>query len=338
MYSPKRMNPILRLYSFFSQSSSRLKNWLYNRRLLLAHRAPVFVISVGNISLGGTGKTPLAVELLIWLAGRGRRPALVSRGYRGRWEQTGGTLSDGQRILGTWRDSGDEPFMVARAVPRAGVFIGKDRLASCRKARELGFDTVVLDDGFQYRRLGRDFDIVLFSPTEKGALREPPSSLKRADAILVRKEEFAGGGEDTLPAGSPAAIAYSTVSHGLHSLENGDSVSVESFAGRRILAFCGIARPERFLEQLKKEGLEIVSFLRFPDHHAYPQASIEKLRKAAQAASAEAAVTTAKDGVKLADLPALLGRIPVYDLRIGLKIEPGLFDQLEAALVKHSAA
>jgi tetraacyldisaccharide 4'-kinase len=228
--------------------------------------------------------------------------------------------------------------MVAKAVPRAGVFVGKDRLASCQTARELGFDSVVLDDGFQHRRLGRNFDIVLFSPAEKGALRESSSSMKRADAILVRKDEMVNGGELALPPDAPAAIVYSAVSRGFYSLENDEQVFPGGLAGKRILAFCGIARPERFLAQLQKEGLEVVSFLPFPDHHAYPRASIDSLLRAARTGGAEAAVTTAKDAVKLADHPGLLGHIPVYGLRIGLEIEPEFFDRLEAALAKYSAS
>ena len=155
------MKVALLVYSFFSRPLSRIKNSLYDRGVLKPRRAPLPVISVGNISLGGTEKTPLAMELLSQLVALGRRPALISRGYKGRWEKRGGVLSDGRAILGTWQDGGDEPYLIARSFPTVGVYVGKERLTSCRRAAEAGFDIAVLDDGFQHRRLARDLDIVL---------------------------------------------------------------------------------------------------------------------------------------------------------------------------------
>ena len=114
-------------------------------------------------------------------------------------------ISDGKRITGTWRDGGDEPFMAAGVLPGAGVFVGKNRLASCLKARELGFDVAILDDGFQHRRLARDLDIVLYSPSETAALRESASGLRRAGVVLVDKEVLADGRASASPAVSQPA-------------------------------------------------------------------------------------------------------------------------------------
>jgi tetraacyldisaccharide 4'-kinase len=173
MYSPKGMKILVLVFSLFSRFVSRIKNFLYDVNILKPKRAPLPVISVGSIFLGGTEKTPLAMEILGWLLERGRRPALVSRGYRGQWEKEGGLVSNGAGLFASWEQSGDEPLMVARAIPRAGVFVGKDRLDSCRRAKDMGFEIAVLDDGFQHRRLGRDLDIVIFSPRERTALRDP---------------------------------------------------------------------------------------------------------------------------------------------------------------------
>src|SRR4030042_1951907 len=148
MYSPGWMKLALLVYSFFSRRLSRIKNFLYDRGVFKPRRAPLPVISVGNISLGGTEKTPLAMELLSGLLALGRRPALISRGYKGRWEKTGGVLSDGRSILGTWQDAGDEPCLIARSFPAVGVYVGKNRLTSCRRAAGAGVDIAGLDDGF----------------------------------------------------------------------------------------------------------------------------------------------------------------------------------------------
>ena len=130
------MKLALLAFSPLSRLACRTKDVLYKRGLLKARKAPLPTVSVGNLSFGGTEKTPLAMELIAHLVRMGHRPAFVSRGYRGSWERNGGILSDGAALLGTWEDGGDEPFMVARRFPKAGVFVGKDRLASCLKARE----------------------------------------------------------------------------------------------------------------------------------------------------------------------------------------------------------
>jgi tetraacyldisaccharide 4'-kinase len=332
LYSPGRMDLILRVYSLVSRLVTGLKNLLYGRGIFKPETAPLPVISVGNICLGGTGKTPLAIEVIAWLAARGRRPALVSRGYRGRWEKRGGMISDGKRITGTWRDGGDEPFMAAGAFPGAGVFVGKNRLASCLKARGLGFDVAVLDDGFQHRRLGRDLDIVLYSPPKRAALRECASGLRRAGVILVEKADLTEGRDITIPRGSAPPLTYDVVARGFHLAGSQEPVSSEDLDGRSFLAFCGIARPGRFLKLLGSQGIQPAAFLTFPDHHAYPRTSVEKIRRAAAAAGASAAVTTAKDAVKLADWSALFADLPVYVLEIGLAIDPRFFQELEAAL------
>jgi tetraacyldisaccharide 4'-kinase len=323
MYSPAEMRLLLLTFSLLSRMATRFKNFLYDRGLLASESAALPVISTGNISLGGTGKTPLAVELLRWLLKSGRRPALVTRGYGGQWENQGGILSDGKRILGTWREGGDEPLMVARAVPRAGVFVGKDRLASCRRAAELGFDIVVLDDGFQHRRLVRDLDIVLLSPKEKISLREPVSALRRADILLLDKEAAERAEKElTFFSRTGAVYMYSVATRGLSDLRSGEHLELKEVAKMRMAAFCGIARPQRFLAQLRDSGMDPVAFLTFRDHHPYPAASLAKISRVLSKTGAEAAVTTAKDAVKLADRSGVFAGIQVCVLEIGLDIDP----------------
>jgi tetraacyldisaccharide 4'-kinase len=275
------------------------------------------------------------VEILTWLAGRGRRPALISRGYRGNWERRGGVLSDGERIFSDWRDGGDEPFLAAKSAPGAGVFVGKDRLSSCLRAAELGFDIAVLDDGFQHRRLARDLDIVLFSPEEKIALREPASSLRRADVVLAEKASLARErSRKVLRRLGREPFAYAVVSRGFYDLSSGTPLPAAELARMKVLAFCGIARPQRFRDQLLAAAVEPVCFLTFPDHHDYPARSLDKVARAGRACGAQAAVTTEKDAVKLAGRTDPPGPLPVYVLRVGLEIEAGFYQRLLSLLCR----
>jgi len=329
------MKALLLLFSPVSRLVCRIKGDLYDKGNLKPRKAPLPVVSVGNISFGGSEKTPLAMELIARLLDRGWRPALVSRGYRGKWEKEGGILSDGTGPKGTWRQGGDEPFMVARGFPGAGVFVGRDKLASCRKAHELGFGAVVLDDAFQHLRLERDVDIVLFDPREKLALREGASSLKRAGIILV-KDKPQSGIVGSLKVSFPGAavFVYRTMPKGFVSLRNGEMAPPDSFRGKSVLAFCGIANPSRFSNLLRELGAEVCGFLSFPDHHPYPAASLDKIARTFAASGAEAVVTTEKDAVKIAPAGTALESLPLHALRIGLDIEAGFYDLVEAGLKK----
>jgi tetraacyldisaccharide 4'-kinase len=335
VYSSEEMKLALLVFSGFSRFVSRIKNLLYDRGILKPRRAPVPVISVGNLSLGGTEKTPLAMELLRRLISLGRRPALVSRGYKGRWEKTGGVVSDGRAVFGTWEDGGDEPYLIARAVPGAGVYVGKDRLLSCRRAAEAGFDIAVLDDGFQHRRLARDVDILLFSAEEKSAWREPLSSFRRSDIVLVKAGEKDTRTVDRWRECRPEAVfSYSVAIRGISDLHTGERGSVESLVKKKLLAFCGIARPGRFEETLRQAGLTIVSFLAFPDHHPYRAGSLEKISRTFHRQGADALITTAKDAVKIAGRAGEIGPASVYVLEIGLDIEPGFDGRWQDFLTK----
>jgi len=333
VYIEPRMNILLYPYSWASRGMGRVKNRLHRAGIFAAKKSGIKVISVGNISLGGTGKTPLVIELLRFLQNEGCRPALVTRGYKGRWEKHGGILTDGQHFYGRWQDSGDEPFMVARNVPGTGVFVGRHRLRSCRLAKVKGFDTVVLDDGFQHRRLHRDLDIVLFNPEER-ILREPEASLVRARIILL-PEEAASLQADVLSRRFPEArlFSYSVQAKGFFKVGGKHHpASAEDFQEAAPLAFCGIARPERFFELLRRQGLRPEPALSFPDHHPYPESTLTKILLKARQSKARAAITTEKDAVKFARHSAFLKELPLYYLKIGLKVEAGFFDQVRKAL------
>lgn len=320
------MKLLLFLFSFLHRSGCQIKNWLYSLSLFRPKRAPLPVISVGNITFGGSEKTPLSMDIISFLLRSGFRTALISRGYKGNWEKMGGTLSDGRIILGSWKDSGDEAFMVAQNIPKAGVFIGRNRLLSCQKASEAGFELVVLDDGFQHRRLQRDLDIVLYNSGEKIALREFSSSLKRAHIILVKRgSEWKARINKKLP--GIDIFEYTVMSKGFFRLGDRESIPAESFLGKKVLAFCGIARPERFQSLLDKEAIQPEVFLVFPDHHTYPHSSLQKIEDAYQTIKAEAAITTEKDTVKIAQ-SHFLDHLPIYFLKIDLSVDEEFYSRI----------
>jgi tetraacyldisaccharide 4'-kinase len=322
---------LLGLYSLVSRFACRVKAGAVRAGVIRQREAPLPVISVGNLTLGGSEKTPLAIELLTHFLGLGRRPALVTRGYMGRWEKGGGVLSDGQALLGGWEEAGDEPYMIARHVPRAGVFVGKNRYRSCLKAKEMGFDLAVLDDGFQHLKLARDVDIVLYDPTAGGGRREGPSALGRADIILVKK-----GGEAALrrirQRFSAAAFEYAVVPRGLRLLETGEPIAAGVLQGKRILAFCGIARPERFFSLLVENGLPPRTKMPFPDHFPYPPPGLDRIAAACERDRIEALLTTEKDAVKLLGWTWAFASTPLYVLDVGLDLPPAFFEKIGASL------
>jgi tetraacyldisaccharide 4'-kinase len=326
----KRVHHIL---SLFHQAGCQVKNALYRIKILHPKKAPLAVVSVGNITFGGSEKTPFVVALVAVLLQKGFKPAVVTRGYKGKWEKSGGIVSDGKIRSGTWVESGDEPFMVSIKYPEIGVFVGVNRLLSCQKAHEMGFQVAILDDGFQHRRLSRDVDIILHDPSEDVPLREPLSSIKRADILLLKK----GAGTQTAPIHLDRlqdvdTFYYSVSSEGFYSLD-GIEESISNFKGKRILAFCGIARPQRFRSLLERAGMEPIHFISFPDHFPYPPESIKQIIRLSDTHRADVCITTEKDAVKIKDKRAFQV-IPIYYLKIGILTDEKLFERIFSELKK----
>jgi tetraacyldisaccharide 4'-kinase len=318
------MKPLPALYSLVSGAVCRIKRGLYRRGVLRAKRVSIPVISVGNITLGGSEKTPLTMELLAFFQRLGRRPALITRGYKGTWEKKGGMLSDGRAIYGSWREAGDEPFMAALNHPGIGIFVGRDRFSSCLKAAAAGFDVVVLDDGFQHLRLHRDLDIVLHGDSRGRARREGVSAFEHAGLLLLKKNSPSVSGPFRRPrSGFSAVFEYDVGVQGVLPLEGGPGHPPGHLKGHRLLAFCGIAGPERFFALLRANGLDPTARLAFPDHFEYPETALDRIAKAARKAGCGAFITTEKDAVKLRGGPAerIGGPIFVLKIRLGLPEE-----------------
>ena len=220
-------------------------------------------------------------------------------------------------------------------LPEAGVFIGGDRLASCRSAAGMGFNIALLDDGFQHRRLGRGIDVVLFDPADRFALREPIASLYRSDILLVKNKSMIPDRLKKILNPRHRIFEYRVTARGYRQAGGEVLLPTDLFFGKKILAFCGIARPERFFRLLEELGAEVRQNLAYPDHYPYRQRDLQKTALCAEKAGAAAAVTTEKDAVRLAEARWPHDRIPLYVLKIGVDVEAGFFNILREFLVAH---
>mgnify|MGYP001431454970 CR=1 FL=1 len=318
----------LRLFSLPYRGAVAARNRLYDQGLLRQERLPCPVISVGNLTVGGTGKTPTVILLAAMLREKGRRPAVLSRGYGGSARSGVTVVSDEKRILTGWRQSGDEPVLIAGAVPGVPVLTGPKRILTGRAAVErFGADVLILDDAFQHRALYRDLDIVMLDAARpfgsghllpRGPLREPREALRRAH-LLIRT-----GGADTAipPQGLPPLPVFSGVHRprGLVDAATGHMEPLVALRGTKVLGFAGIGSPEAFRQSLTTLGAQVVAFQPFPDHHPYTLTDIEALRRQAGERGAGRIITTEKDGVRLADFPDFLAGLSL--LRIGMEITP----------------
>ncbi len=321
--------PLLRLLSLPYRGAVAVRNGLYDKGLFRQKRLPCPVFSVGNITVGGTGKTPLVILLARLLREKGRRPAVLSRGYGVRTKAPVNVVSDGNRILMGWHEGGDEPVLIARSTPGVPVLTGPRRLLTGRAAiGHFGADVLILDDAFQHRALYRDLDIVLIDAIRPfgngrllpgGPLREPAEALDRAHLLI--RTGGSRGPEQTLPEplGRPSFRGFHR-SLGIVEGGTGRLLPAASLQGKKVCAFAGIGRPEAFRRSLNELAPEIVSFLTFPDHHPYSRPDVDSLRRIAAKTGADRIVTTEKDGIRLADFPDFLTEISL--LRIGMEITP----------------
>jgi tetraacyldisaccharide 4'-kinase len=293
------LNPLSAIYSGVVGA----RNALYDRRWLRARWLQGPVISVGNLSAGGSGKTPFVILLGELLQARGIRFDVLSRGY--------GRKTRGVLLVdpgGLPRDFGDEPLLIARRL-QAPVIVGEDRYEAGRFAEsQFGPQVHLLDDGFQHRGLARDFDIVLVTPDDardrllpSGRLREPLRSLQRADAVVLTS----GASQESFP------LAGKTVWR----VRRG--ILTQNIPPRPVV-FCGIARPQNFLLQLRAAGIDPVAEAFFRDHHPYTEKDVRDLLQLRQRSEAGGFVTTEKDAVNLGGYLAALAPLAVVPVKMEL--------------------
>ena len=297
------------------------RNAAYDHGLLPITRAPVPVVSVGNLTLGGTGKTPLVAWLARAVTARGLHPAIVSRGYG---------AARGERS--------DEAAELALLLPEVPHVANRDRVAGVQAAAAAGAEVAVLDDGFQHRRLARDLDIVAVDATDpfgsgrlfpRGLLREPLSGLARAGAVVLtratavdarRRSEIRRELQAACAGRLPPVWVEATHRPVQLRSATSDTQPLERVVGARVAAFAGIGNPGAFRASLATLGADLVGFRSFPDHHAYGPADLQALADWSAGLHADLVVTTLKDLVKVR--ANRLGDRPLYALEIALEILP----------------
>ena len=298
------------------------RRWYGNGRQRRLRRP---VISIGNLSMGGRGKTPLVAHVARLLLAAGERPAILSRGYA-RADRADGVVvvSDGDHLQADVDRAGDEPFMLARQLPGVAVLVAEDRALAGRLAEyAFGVTVHVLDDGFQHLQLARDADIVIVAPEDLGGtpmpfgrLREPVAALASADAIVATDDPNDIVARYTHASGGPTVFR---MTRGV-----GDSVPIDGGApvtspGPAVV-FSGIASPQRFLKALEDAGWVIHASFKFADHHRYQPRDLDAIAAAAQSAPGSQVLTTEKDAMRLLALRPL--PVPVASVPLTVRIEP----------------
>jgi tetraacyldisaccharide 4'-kinase len=336
------------------QVGVKMRRWLYNARIFRDTTLGVQVIAIGNLTFGGTGKTPVVEKFARELRDAGRNVAILSRGYRSkpppfhRWlldkilfreDQTPPrVVSDGKSLLLDSEMSGDEPYMLASNLKDVVVLVDKDRVKSGRYAIEkFGCDTLLLDDGFQYWELrGRRHDVVLVDRQQpfgnehlipRGSLREPPSHLARAHTIFITKSDGQTADlRQRIGKLNPNAAIIECVHHPLYLQDvfTGEQIGLDFLRGRTVASLSGIAQPESFEQSLVRLGAELVFSRRFADHHRFTQQEVLNVINRGKKRQADTIITTQKDAVRF---PKLDRRdLPIYFMRVEIQIVSGAND------------
>lgn len=351
----------LRGLSFIFAGLVKLRFFLYRNRILKDQPLGCLVVVVGNLTVGGTGKTPVVEKFARSLQNRGRKVAILSRGYKSRdlkketfkerlWRKyvTGGdplppkVVSDGEKVLLDSEWAGDEPFMLAKNLPGVVVLVDKDRVKSGTYAiKHFGCDTLILDDGMQYLPLKGRLNLLLVDKTNpfgnrkllpRGILREPVRHLKRASYVFLTKSDGVPDPElEALIQRHNPGVDVIECTHQPQYLKevNGDRrLELKDLKGRRIGAFSGIAVPQSFEGFLRNYGANLPYTRRFMDHHRFEENELLSIAEEAKAAGLEFLVTTEKDAVRIPE--SIDFSVPLYYLRLEIEILRGADDFDEA--------
>jgi tetraacyldisaccharide 4'-kinase len=330
------LNP-LRLILFFLSLCYRsivsLRNLMYDLGIFRQIKLPCKVISIGNITVGGTGKTPTVIALAKSLKEKGYRPAVLSRGYGGIARSAVNVVSDGARILMGQIEAGDEPILIAKTTDGIPVLTGPERIRTGRFAIEnLRANVLILDDAFQHRRIFRDVDIVILDREQPvgngillpgGPLREPTSALNRAHFVIWRDSDRDGRYPKYQEQGIGWFLPVLSVYLQPKDIINagtGEIYPLEFVKGKKICAFAGIASPETFRRTIESLGWDVPSFIDFPDHYRYNEADISYIQRRYVDSSSDIIITTEKDGIRLTDFPTFLK--DVFLLRVEMEMLP----------------
>lgn len=309
-------------------------------------RAPV--VSVGNLALGGRGKTPTTALVASLLVEAGERPAIISRGYKRQQHEDGAIIvSDGERQLADVTRAGDEPVMLSRRVPGAAVVVSDVRAIGAAFAESaLGATVHVLDDGFQHRSMRRDIDLVLVTPKDLldrrlpfGRLRSPVRALASADAVIVDEGTIAEVEARLAPVVDRRKVRLFVLERRLGKprwLQTplGIARHDEVPPGARVVAAAGIARPRRFADSLQAQGFDVADVVQFPDHHVFSRADLERLEAAIQRTGAEFVATTEKDAIRWLPLRPLGVPMAVAPLEVAVQPESDFKDWLLSRLAE----
>jgi len=321
-----------RIVSFLYRGITTLRQWMYRAGLLRTHAAPSRVISVGNIAVGGTGKTPLVSLMADRLTRDGLRPAILTRGY-GRRSSDMVFLPD---ETAGWERAGDEPLMLSAMLPSVPIVVSADRLAAAQAAWDRFQPHVyLLDDGMQHLRVRRDLEIVVIDtscPLQQerifpaGRLREPLTALRRADLFFLTRTEQSDRTREVsefLRRYHPRAAQVHSIfrPYALRKLPGGEQRELESLSNQPVLAFSGIGNPEALESSLKTSGACLVGRRHFPDHHPYTRRDIDCIEKLAKDVNARMIVTTEKDAVRLENIDRC--SIPFLALLVRIEITSG---------------
>jgi tetraacyldisaccharide 4'-kinase len=302
------------------------------------------VISIGNLSVGGTGKTPLVAAVARWLVERGERPAILSRGYK-RLEPLPGVVvvSDGRSVHATLARAGDEPLMLAREVRAAVVCVAEDRyLAGVLAERRLGATVHVLDDGFQHLGLARDLDVLVTTAGEipngqvlpRGRLREPADAAARAHVLVVMDGTAGAASAEAWTLGIGESCGARRVAGEPRRVGSRESEvgSREPGVGSRVLLVAGIANPHRFADDVRAAGWMVAGEQWFPDHHPFIAGDVGRIAARVTESNAEAVLTTEKDAVRFEALGSM--PFPLYAVPLTVEFDPptALFDRIASVL------
>lgn len=316
---------------------SRIRNYLYDKDFLPVTSAGSFVLSIGNLTWGGTGKTPMTASIASHFLSKSYRVAIISRGFK---RQSKGLrlVSDGKKLLETdWQQAGEEPFWLASRIPRAIVVVSEKRKQALDFLSTYNPHLILMDDGFQHRKVFRNFDLVLVDSSENllkqkvlpfGKLREPVDSLKRADAIILTQAKESNARTLKWIDENISAPVF----HANYEAHNADV-----FAGKKVAAFCGIGAPRHFFQLIEEDGGLLFWKKKFPDHHYYTRDDLLRVESEAIIAGAELLLTTEKDWVKFRDFRF---RLPLVPVKAELKIveQSDLFDLIEDRIARSSFA